>query len=71
MPCEICGGAIKRGQFGVKLTAFVSINNPYGQQVDEPMIFEDGDSAKYAHYGCVMKRCPPALLGIHIGEPLR
>jgi hypothetical protein len=48
---------------------FVTLTNAYGTQVGEPLSMEDGSLAKYAHYSCVMKRCPPELLGIKWGEP--
>jgi hypothetical protein len=69
MPCALCEGAILKGQWFVLVRAFVTVSDAYGQPVAEALVLEDGSSMKYAHYGCVMKRSDPALIGIHWGEP--
>lgn len=70
MACECCGRDIKKGQFIVAVSAFVVLTDFCGRTEDVPVVMEDGALRKYAHYGCLM-RLSPALVGIHIGEPLR
>jgi hypothetical protein len=69
MSCPLCERAILKGQWFVQVRGFVTVRNAYGQPVSEPLMFEDGTNAKYAHYGCFLKRCDPSLIGIHWGEP--
>jgi hypothetical protein len=65
--CPLCGGAVRKGQYFVVVRPYVTISNAYQQLVSEPVVMEDGSSAKYAHYGCVLKRCPE-LIGALNGE---
>jgi hypothetical protein len=69
MSCVLCERPIRKGHHWVMVKMFVTLTNAYGTQVGEPLSMEDGSLAKYAHYSCVMKRCPPELLGIKWGEP--
>lgn len=67
MACELCGSQIRRGQFYVQVKAFVTVRDGHNQPIAEPVVLEDGSSAKYAHYGCMMKRCPMELMGMGTG----
>ena len=68
MICVLCEGAIKRGQFWVMIRAFANLVGPDRQPYSEPIVLEDGSSQTTAHYGCLMKRAPPELLGCRWGE---
>ncbi len=65
--CPLCGGGFRKGQLWLRVQAFVTVKNVYQQEVAEPVVMEDGASAKYVHYGCVLRRCPE-LIGALNGE---
>ncbi len=69
MPCALCGGPIRRGQFFISVRAFVPVSNAFGQQTAEMMVMEDGRTVRDAHYGCVLKRCPELIGAVGGDDP--
>ena len=67
MSCAICSGPIRKGQYYVCVKAYAQVFDEHHNRTDEVMVMEDGLTKRYAHYGCVLKKCPELIGALNGG----